>query len=69
MPGWVWLADAWVRSAVGAIDYWVRPYDMLADARRWRWQPRTPCGRYVLTDAEREQLAEWWSRVLPDRRG
>lgn len=25
------------------ISYRVRPYDMLADRRRWFWQPRTPC--------------------------
>lgn len=23
--------------------YIIRPYDMLADARRWRWQPRERC--------------------------
>lgn len=60
---------AWLAWAIGALGYWVRPYDDLADARRWRWQPRTPCARYVLTDAEREQLAEWRGRVLPERRG
>lgn len=30
--------------ARAALSYWIRPYDMLADRRRWRWQPRTPCG-------------------------
>lgn len=24
--------------------YWIRPFDMLADRRRWAWQPRQPCG-------------------------
>lgn len=24
--------------------YAVRPYDVIADRRRWFWQPRTPCG-------------------------
>lgn len=25
------------------VSYAIRPYDMLADRRRWFWQPRTPC--------------------------
>lgn len=37
----------WIESA----GYWIRPYDMLADARRWRWRPRQRCqfaqGGYV----------------------
>lgn len=24
--------------------YWIRPFDSLADRRRWKWQPRQPCG-------------------------
>lgn len=32
----VWVADT--------IGYWIRPYDMLADRRRWRWQPAQRCG-------------------------
>jgi hypothetical protein len=23
--------------------YWIRPFDSLADGRRWRWQRRYPC--------------------------
>lgn len=34
----------WSRWALGAIGYKIRPYDMIADRRRWCWQPRTPCG-------------------------
>ena len=33
-----------VRYAASSLGYWVRPYDMLADRRRWRWQPRQRCG-------------------------
>jgi hypothetical protein len=33
-----------VRHAAVMAGYWLRPYDMLADRRRWRWQPRQPCG-------------------------
>lgn len=32
---------AWAAQTVG---YWVRPYDMLADRRRWFWQAQTRCG-------------------------
>jgi len=35
---------AWVIWAVGRVGYWVRPYDMLADRRRWFWQRRQECG-------------------------
>ena len=31
--------------AVVRVGYMVRPYDMLADRRRWRWQPRAVCLR------------------------
>ena len=31
----------WVATTVG---YWLRPYDMLADRRRWFWQRRQRCG-------------------------
>lgn len=32
----------WLALRVG---YAIRPYDMLADRRRWRWQPATRCWR------------------------
>jgi hypothetical protein len=32
-----------IRYAIECVGYWIRPYDMLADARRWRWQRRAPC--------------------------
>lgn len=30
----------WLAKRLG---YIIRPYNMLADARRWRWQPRERC--------------------------
>lgn len=39
---------AWlrVRARYGPwVPYWLRPYDQLLDARRWRWQQRGRCGR------------------------
>jgi hypothetical protein len=36
---------AWLRWALTRIGYAIRPYDMLSDRRRWRWQPRTRCSR------------------------
>lgn len=29
--------------AATMVGYWLRPYDMLADERRWAWQPPTCC--------------------------
>jgi hypothetical protein len=40
---WVYL-----RWAVESIGYRIRPYDMVADRRRWCWQPRTPCSRMLM---------------------
>ncbi len=37
----VWVNVRWLATAAG---YWIRPYDGLADARRWRWQPAQRCG-------------------------
>lgn len=33
-----------LEEATVAFRYWVRPYDMLADRRRWFWQRRQRCG-------------------------
>lgn len=55
------------RGAMVALGYAVRPFDVVADRRRWRWQRTAPCGRQVfaqlppderaaLTEAVREQL-------------
>lgn len=38
------MTRAWVTWALHRIGYQVRPYDMIADRRRWFFQPRTPCG-------------------------
>lgn len=36
---------AWaeVRHATESVGYWLRPFDMLADRRRWFWQERQRC--------------------------
>jgi len=39
--GWLWSCIAWLAQSVG---YWIRPYDMLGDRRRWRWQAVQRCG-------------------------
>lgn len=28
-------------------SYWIRPYDAISDARRWRWHRPPPCARQV----------------------
>jgi hypothetical protein len=33
-----WPAETWWQ-----LSYAIRPYDMLADRRRWCWQRRSPC--------------------------
>lgn len=36
-----------LRALAVALAYWLRPFDMLVDSRRWRWEKRTPCGRQM----------------------
>jgi|SoimicmetaTmtHAB_FD_contig_31_6904045_length_1456_multi_4_in_0_out_0_3 hypothetical protein len=38
------MIRAYVTWAWHRIGYVIRPYDVLADRRRWWFQPRTPCG-------------------------
>jgi hypothetical protein len=42
---WLWAEARWLAETAG---YWIRPYDMLADARRWRWQPAQRCGGVLI---------------------
>lgn len=49
------LAAAEVSWAAVRLGYAVRPYDSLADARRWRWQPPLRCGGVLV-------LPEDWLR-------
>lgn len=50
---------AWITWAYHRISYWLRPYDMLADRRRWFWRPRQRCwswhGKWDPADAETER--------------
>lgn len=39
-----WAYLYWLVESAG---YRLRPYDMLADRRRWFWQPRIRCVRVV----------------------
>jgi hypothetical protein len=34
----------WIVWAANRVGYWIRPYDMLADRRRWCWQRAARCG-------------------------
>lgn len=43
MIGYLWAVACW---AVGRVGYWIRPYDILADRRRWWWEPAQRCRRY-----------------------
>lgn len=44
VPWWVWWLRGELSHRAALMSYAVRPYDMIADRRRWFWQPRTPCG-------------------------
>lgn len=48
---------AWELLAAVAVyaSYRVRPYDMLADRRRWFWQPRTRCAGVLVLPARYDQ--------------
>jgi hypothetical protein len=53
---WLRLLAAELRWVYDRAGYWLRPYDMLADARRWRWQARYPC---QWGDGQDAVLARW----------
>jgi hypothetical protein len=55
------MTRAWLGWALTRIGYVIRPYDMLADRRRWWWQPRTLCSflhPHRLGHCSRQQV--WW---------
>lgn len=43
---WRWLRGELMLWA-GNVSYWVRPFDQMADARRWMWERPSPCGRML----------------------
>lgn len=45
-----------IANLAAQIGYAVRPYDQLADTRRWRWQPAAQFGLRGLDPAGRERL-------------
>lgn len=47
-----------LRHAAVMAGYWLRPYDMVADRRRWRWQPRELCQYQDQAEVLRRWLAE-----------
>jgi len=54
-----WLAC--IRHWLTSLGYVIRPYDMIADQRRWFWQKPAPCGSQWaagLSDEERASLAK-----------
>ena len=61
---WVrWWIVGPLRCLPETVEWWLRPYDFVADTRRWRWQQPAPCGRMLppdlraaLTEAAREYV-------------
>lgn len=45
-----------LRAVAVYVGYWVRPYDMLADRRRWVWQRPQRCGCVILPESEAREL-------------
>jgi hypothetical protein len=41
--GWPRALAWWLKSTWWQVSYAVRPYDMLADQRRWFWTPPVHC--------------------------
>lgn len=50
---WTLLVPRLLGWLVVLVAYRIRPFDMLADRRRWFWQPRQRCGFGPLPPAER----------------
>jgi hypothetical protein len=63
---WWWAEVYWLAETVG---YWIRPYDMLADARRWRWQPRQRCGSADLIRVKLSDGHGWAPQAMVDMFG
>jgi hypothetical protein len=66
-----WRCLLWIeaRWTVDRLGYVIRPYDVHADRRRWRWQRPTPCGSdwwASLSQDQREELADAIARQLRD---
>lgn len=58
MGEWLRAELRYVRAALECWGYIIRPYDMLTDARRWRWQRPAECGRRAVARLAPEQLEE-----------
>lgn len=54
-----WLT--WLSSWMTSLGYWIRPYDMMLDARRWRWQ-ESGCLRShrFVRDVLNQEMPNWW---------
>lgn len=64
------MVRAYALWAFHRVGYWVRPYDMLADRRRWFWQPQERCfsSMNVVTDRKANRfcsVCRFWERC-PD---
>lgn len=58
LPALVRIAASETRHAAVMAGYWLRPYDVLADARRWRWRRRHPCQHGAGIDAVLERWGQ-----------
>lgn len=56
-PEPAWTLRARVSQAITNLGYWLRPYDQLLDARRWRWQKSGHEQNRMYLDANPQVLA------------
>lgn len=45
----MFFAAVHIWYGLASVGYLIRPYDMLADRRRWRWQPCHKCQHLTIT--------------------
>jgi hypothetical protein len=57
---------AWINWMAVRFGYWVRPYDPVLDARRWRWEPSGCARQGPLRRALQAELDERFREQIAD---
>ena len=55
---------AYVRALLVLVGYWIRPYDMVRDGRRWRWEKPW---YWRMSPGHREYVADLQARLIATR--
>lgn len=59
LRGWFWFVWSWPQGWYRDVSYWIRPYDMCLDSRRWRWQ-RSGCWRMSRPGRKWQRTLQRW---------